>query len=362
MREAGRASGTEDENVSVKATMRCAVVREHGGVDRIAIEERPVPDPGPGRVRIAVKAIGVNHLDLWVRRGVAGHTFPLPLILGCDFAGVVDAVGDGVANAKVGDEIAVAPGFSCGTCAHCLAGDDNLCPRYGIFGETADGGCAEYAVIPAANVLPKPTGMSFEEAAAFPLVFLTAWHMLVARCHVRPGETVLVHAAGSGVGSAAVQVAKLWGATVIATASSDAKLGLARKLGADHLINYREKDFAREVRAMTNKRGVDIVFEHTGEATFQGSVRSLTRGGRLVTCGATSGHDGQFDLRMLFFKNLSFLGSTMGRRTELFDVIRHMAAGSLRPVIDRVMPLDQVRDAHTVLENREQFGKVILVP
>ena len=350
------------QSTEQQRTMRAAVVHEHGGVDKIVIEQRPVPEPPAGKVRLRVKACGINHLDLWVRRGVPGHPFPLPMILGCDFAGVVDAVGDGVTNAAVGDEVAVAPGFSCGTCRRCLAGDDNLCPKYGIFGEMADGGCADYAVVPAANLLPKPPSMSFEEAAAFPLVFQTAWHMLVARCRVRPGETVLVHAAGSGVGSAAVQIAKLWGATVIATASSDAKLELARRLGADHVINYREKDFAREVRGLTDKRGADIVFEHTGEATFPGSVKSLAWGGRLVTCGATSGFAGRFDLRMLFFKSLSFLGSTMGSRAELFEVIQHMEAGRLRPVIDRVMPLDQIRDAHTVLENREQFGKVVLIP
>ncbi len=343
-------------------TMRCAVVREHGGIDKVLIEERPVPEARAGTVRLRVRAAGLNHLDLWVRGGVPGHTFPLPLILGCDFAGVVDAVGDGVTNVQPGDEIAVAPGFSCGTCRACLAGDDNLCPRYGIFGEMADGGCADYAVIPAANVLPKPPSMSFEEAAAFPLVFLTAWHMLVARCRVRPGETVLVHAAGSGVGSAAVQIAKLWGATVIATAGSAAKLEMARKLGADHLVNYREQDFAKEVRALTGKRGVDIVFEHTGAETFPGSVKSLAWGGRLVTCGATSGFEGRFDLRMLFFKSLSFLGSTMGSRAELHEVLTHIRAGKLRPVIDRVLPLADVREAHRVLENREQFGKVILVP
>lgn len=357
-----RRSRSDAEEGHVSGTMRCAVVREHGDVDKIVLEERPIPEPGAGKVRIRVRAIGINHLDLWVRRGVPGHKFPLPLILGCDFAGVVDAVGDGVTNAKVGDEVAVAPGFSCGTCRRCLAGDDNLCPQYGIFGEMADGGCADHAVVPAANLLPKPTSLSWEETAAFPLVFQTAWHMLVARCHVRPGETVLVHAAGSGVGSAAVQIAKLWGATVIATAGSDAKLEHARKLGADHVINYRERDFVREVRSLTDKRGADIVFEHTGEETFPGSVRSLAWGGRLVTCGATSGFEGKFDLRMLFFKSLSFLGSTMGSRAELHEVIQHLEAGTLRPVVDRVMPLTQVRDGHRVLENREQFGKVILVP
>jgi NADPH:quinone reductase-like Zn-dependent oxidoreductase len=344
------------------STMRAAVVREHGGFENVNVEDWPVPEPAADEVLVKVHAAGTNHLDLWVRRGVPGHEFPLPMILGCDFSGVVEAVGAAVRNVKTGDEIAAAPGHACYACHHCLAGDDHLCRHYGIFGETRHGGCAEYAVIPAVNALPKPANVSFEEAAAVPLVFLTAWHMLVARCHLQPGETVLVHAAGSGVGSAAIQIAKLWGATVYATAGSDAKLELARELGADATINYAEKDFAREVRALTARRGVDVVFEHTGQETWPGSVKSLAKGGRLVTCGATSGFAASFDLRMLFFKSLSFLGSTMGSRGEVATVLRHVEAGRLRPVIDRVMPLDQVQEAHRALESREQFGKIVLVP
>ncbi len=343
-------------------TMRCAVVREHGGVDKVLIEERPVPTPAADQALVRVRAAGMNHLDIWVRRGVPGHPFPLPMILGCDFAGVVETVGSAVRNAKPGDEVCVAPGFSCGACAQCLAGADNLCKSYGIFGETKDGGCAEYAVVPAANLLPKPATMTFEEAAAWPLAFLTAWHMLVARCALQPGETVLVHAAGSGVGSAAVQIARLWGATVIATAGGAAKCARATQLGAHHAVDHTATDWTKEVRRLTDKRGVDVVFEHTGQATWEGSVRSLTWGGRLVTCGATSGFDAKFDLRMLFFKQLSFLGSTMGSRAELFTVLDHIKAGRLRPIVDRVMPLAQIRDAHRAMESREQFGKIVLVP
>lgn len=342
--------------------MRCALVREHGGLDKILLEERPVPVPAADQVLLRVRAAGMNHLDLWVRRGVPGHPFPLPMILGCDFAGVVEEAGSAVRNAKAGDEVCVAPGFSCGTCAQCLAGADNLCKGYGIFGEMGDGGCAEYAVVPAANLLPKPASMSFEQAAAWPLAFLTSWHMLVARCRLVPGETVLVHAAGSGVGSAAVQIAKLWGAQVIATAGGPAKCARARELGADHVIDSAASDWVKEVRRLTDKRGVDVVVEHTGQATWEGSVRSLVWGGRLVTCGATSGFEAKFDLRMLFFKQLSFLGSTMGSRAELFTILDHMNAGRLRPVVDRVMPLAQIREAHRVMESREQFGKIVLVP
>ena len=342
--------------------MRCAVVREHGGPDKILIEERPVPVPAADQVLLRVRAAGMNHLDLWVRRGVPGHPFPLPMILGCDFAGVVEETGSAVRNAKAGDEVCVAPGFSCGTCAQCLAGADYLCKGYGIFGEMGDGGCAQYAVVPAANLLPKPASMTFEQAAAWPLAFLTSWHMLVARCRLLPGETVLVHAAGSGVGSAAVQIAKLWGAQVIATAGGAAKCARARELGADHVIDSAASDWVKEVRRLTDKRGVDVVVEHTGQATWEGSVRSLVWGGRLVTCGATSGFEAKFDLRMLFFKQLSFLGSTMGSRAELFTILDHMNAGRLRPVVDRVLPLDEIREAHRAMEGREQFGKVVVVP
>ena len=344
-------------------TMRAAVVRAHGGIEHVAITRVQIPEPTPDEVLVRVKAAGLNHLDMWVRRGVPGHTFPLPMILGCDFAGVVERVGSSaVRNAQPGDEVCIAPGFSCGTCAQCLAGADNLCKRYGIFGEMRDGGCAEFQVVPAANLLPKPKEMSWEEAAAWPLAFLTAWHMLTARAALRPGETVLVHAAGGGVGAAAVQIAKLLGARVLATAGSDAKLARARELGADETINYTQDDFAKAVRTLTGKRGVDVVFEHTGSATWEGSVKSLVWGGRLVTCGATSGFEAKFDLRVLFFKQLSFLGSTMGSRSELWTVLDLIRAGKLRPIVDRVMPLDAIREAHRVTESREQFGKIVVVP
>jgi NADPH:quinone reductase-like Zn-dependent oxidoreductase len=321
-----------------------------------------VPEIAADEALVRVKAAGMNHLDLWVRRGVPGHSFPLPMVLGCDFAGVVEAVGSAVRNARPGDEVCVAPGHSCDHCEDCLSGRDNLCRDYGIFGETRDGGCAEFAAVPAANLVPRPGRLSWEEAAAWPLAFLTAWHMLVARCALRPGETVLVHAAGSGVGSAAVQIAKLWGAVVIATAGGAAKAARARDLGADHVVDHTATDWVRAVRDLTDRRGADVVFEHTGQATWEGSVRSLARGGRLVTCGATSGFEARFDLRALFFKNLSFLGSTMGSRGEVWEVARHVEAGRLRPVVDRVMPLADVREAHRAMESREQFGKIVLVP
>jgi NADPH:quinone reductase-like Zn-dependent oxidoreductase len=339
------------------------VVREHGGLEALRIEERPVPEPGPGEARVRVRAVALNHLDVWVRRGVPGHPFPLPIIPGCDIAGSVDALGPGAAVPfKTGDAVVVAPGVSCGACAECARGQDQFCRKYGILGETCDGGCAEYAVVPAANLLPAPKGLSPEESAAIPLVFLTAWHMVVERARVRAGETVLVHAAGSGVSSAAIQIAKVHGARVLATVGSPAKVEKARALGADEVIDYRAKDFAAEVRRLTDKRGVDVIVDHVGPDTWEANVRSLARGGRLVLCGSTSGFEVKTDLRFVFFKSLSILGSTMGSRGELHDVLRLVEAKRLRPVVDSVLPMAQVGEGHRRLEAREAFGKIVLVP
>jgi len=342
------------------ATMRAAVVREHGSFDQILLEERPTPEPGPLEVRVRVRAASLNHLDTWVRRGVPGHTFPLPLVLGCDGAGEVDALGAGVANVKVGDRVSIAPGFGCGTCEVCAAGQDQLCRKYGIFGETRDGTNAEYVCIPARNVIPMSPGQSFEEAAAWPLTYLTAWHMLTRRLELRPGETILIHAAGSGVSAAAIPMAKLLGAQVIATAGSDEKCKKAVDLGALAAVNYEKVDFAAEVRNLTKKRGVDCVINHVGAKTFDGDMKLLVKGGRLTTCGATAGFEMKTDFRLVFFKGLSILGSTMGSLGELHEVSRLLHAGRLRPVIDSVFPLERVADAHRRIADRAVFGKVVL--
>lgn len=342
--------------------MRCVRVHEHGGPEALVHEEVPAPAlPADGAI-VRVKACGMNHLDIWVRKGVPGHKFPLPLIPGCDVAGVIEEVGEAVKGFSAGDEVIVSPGFSCGNCEQCHSGRHSLCRRYGIFGEMRDGGYAELLDVPGVNLVRKPESLSFVEAAAVPLVFLTAWHMLVARCGVKPGDYVLVHAGGSGVGSAAIQIAKLFGAEVITTASTKAKLDKAAELGADHLVNYEEEDFARRVREITKKAGADIVFEHTGEATWPGSLMSVARGGKIVTCGATSGFTAVSDLRIVFFKQVSILGSTMGSLGEVLDVMEHVAAGRLRPVLDRTFPMADVADAHRYVEGREQFGKVVLLP
>jgi NADPH:quinone reductase-like Zn-dependent oxidoreductase len=342
--------------------MRAYVVREHGGPEALLAESLPDPSPGPGEVLVHVKACGINHLDIWVRRGVPGHTFPLPLIPGNDVAGEVAGCGAGVRDLAAGAPVVVAPGISCGLCQACLSGRDHHCRSYGILGEHRNGGYAELLCVPRANVMPKPEGLSFPEAAALGLAFLTAWHMLVARAELRPGETVLVQAAGSGVGSAAVQIARLWGATVIATASTDEKRARARALGAHHVLDSQSADLARAVKGLTEGRGVEVVFEHVGPATWEQSVRALAWQGRLVTCGATTGGEVPFNLRHLFFKSLSFLGSTMGSKGEFLEVLAHAGRGTLRPVVDRVLPLTEVHKAHALLEDRKVFGKLVLTP
>lgn len=342
--------------------MRAIIFREHGGPEKLELADVPKPRLGAKDVLVQVKACALNHLDLWVRQGIPGMQIPLPHILGNDIAGVVSETGVEVTTTEPGDEVMVQPGISCGACQQCLSGADNICGAYDIIGQRADGGYAEYVKVPAANLIPKPDRLSFEQAAAIPLTFLTAWHMLVGRACVRPGEDVLVLAAGSGVGVAAIQIAKLHGARVIVTASTDEKLAKARELGADETINYREKDFAQEVKLLTNRRGVDIVVEHTGVETFTKSVLCLARNGRIVTCGATSGAEASFDIRHLFYRHLTFYGSMMGSKAELLEAMKFVRTGKLRAVVDRVFPLEEARAAHEHMLHRAQFGKIVLKP
>jgi len=342
--------------------MHAVVLREHGGRDVLSYEEIEAPEPGPGQVRVAVKACAVNHLDIWVRKGGPAFKLEYPHRLGCDIAGVVESVGAGVSGVELGERVVVNPGLSCGHCRACLSGDDNLCRRYRIIGENTHGGYAQYAVVPRANLAPYPGELSFEDASAAILPFLTAWQMLVGKAQVRPGQDVLIHGAGSGVGVAGIQIAKLFGARVIATAGSADKLAKARELGADETINYREHDFVAEVKKLTGKRGVDVVFEHIGGDTFARSIRATTAGGRIVTCGATAGFEATVDLRHVFFRQIQILGSTMASKGVLLEVLPHVAAGRLRPVVDRVLPLREAAEAHRVLEDREAFGKVVLIP
>lgn len=340
--------------------MKAIVFTAHGGPEVLKYTDASDPVPRSNEVLVRVKACALNHLDLWVRRGIPGVPFPLPHVPGSDISGEIAQVGADVTTVRVGQRVVLAPGVSCGKCAACISGQDNRCRQFTNLGYMIDGGCAELVRAPEVNCLPYPEILSFEEAAAIPLVFQTAWHMLVARAEMQPGDDVLVLGAGSGVGSAAIQIAKFFGARVIATAGNDAKLQKAKELGADYLINHKTQKIREEVRRITNKRGVDVVFEHVGTATWDESIASLAAGGRLVTCGATTGYDAKIDLRFLFSRQLSLLGSYMGTKSELQTVMKLVAAGKLKPVVDRIFPLAEAAAAHAYLESSSQFGKVVL--
>lgn len=340
--------------------MRAVVIRQHGGPEVLQHEELPLPEPGPGQVRVRVQACALNHLDLWVRGGLPGLRLPFPHILGSDIAGVVDALGPGVTDLPLGLEAVVNPGLSCGRCRACLLGEDNLCPAYGILGEHVSGGYCEALVVPVQNIVARPAGLSPAAAAAFPLAMLTAWQMLVKKARLAPGETLLVIGAASGVGSAAVQIGKLLGAQVIATATSDEKLARARALGADDVINTASENLIDGVKQRTRRRGADVVFEHVGKALFAQAIIACARGGRIVTCGATTGYDATIDLRHVFFRQITIFGSTMGSKGDMYDIVSHIEAGRLRPVVDRLLPLAQAAEAHQLLADRRQFGKIVL--
>ena len=342
--------------------MRAIIFDHHGGPEVLRLAELPEPVAGPGQALVGVRACALNRLDLWVRGGLPGMRLPLPHVLGNDIAGVVEAVGPGVDAGWVGREVVINPGLSCGTCESCLSGWDNLCPQYRILGETAPGGYCERIAVPAANLLAKPACLDMIHAAAVPLTFLTAWQMLTIRARVAPGQVVLIHAVGSGVGVAGLQIARLHGARVVALASSDAKLERARELGAEATIRSDDGEWERQVRALpfVGKRGVDVVFEHTGVATWEASLRLCRRGGTVVTCGASSGFAATTDLRQVFFRQLQVLGSTMGSKAHLHRVVELVGRGALRPIVDRSFPLAQAAEAHRYLDRREQFGKVVL--
>ena len=339
--------------------MRAVRFHEHGGPEVLRCEEAPDPELEPGEVLVRVRACALNHLDLWERRGLPRVTIPMPHISGSDVAGEVVAAD--APNVTIGRRVMLQPGMSCGRCEACLSGRDNECRAYEVLGYlNHPGGYAEYVKVPVQNLVPIPDAIDFVHAAAFPLTFLTAWHMLITRAGLKRGDDVLVLAAGSGVGQAAIQIARLVGARVFATAGSDAKLERARSLGAHDVINHHTQDIAAEIRRRTNHRGVDVVIEHVGEATWAKSVRSLARGGRLVTRGATTGPAGALDLQALFAKQLTIHGSYMGTKGELMHAVRFFFAGQLQPVVDRTFPLAQAALAQRRLEESEQFGKIVL--
>jgi NADPH:quinone reductase-like Zn-dependent oxidoreductase len=339
--------------------MKAIRFHDHGGPDVLRLEEVPDPVIGPGEALVRVRACALNHLDLWQRRGLRRVAIPLPHISGSDVAGIVAESKGG--DFPAGTRVMVQPGVSCGRCLACLSGSDNECPRYEVLGyRNHPGGYAELVKVPIQNMVPIADSVTFVDAAAFPLTFVTAWHMLITRANLQRGEDVLVLAAGSGVGQAAVQIARLVGARVIATAGTDAKLERARAIGAAEVINHHTQDIAEEIKRLTNRRGVDVVVEHVGVATWAKSVRSLARNGRLVTCGATTGAEAGVDLLALFSKRLSILGSYMGTKAELIRAAEHLFAGRLTPVIDRTFPLAEAAAAQQRLEESGQFGKIVL--
>ncbi len=342
--------------------MRAVRIHQHGGPEVLRTEDAPTPTPGPTDVLVKVRAVALNHIDLWVRGGLPRLSLTFPHILGADVAGVAAALGDRVTGLRVGDEVILAPGVSCGQCPACVAGDDTLCPGFSVLGEHVPGGYAEYVVAPRANAVPKPARLSFEEAAAVPLVFQTAWNMLVTHARIRSGETVLIWGAGSGVGSAGLQIARLFAGRVIATAGAGWKLDRAKALGADEVINHSEQSVADEVRRLTDRRGVDVVFDHVGAQTWETSLKALARGGRLVTCGATVGPEATTDIRYIFGRQLSIHGTWLGAKRELHELLPLVVAGRLSPIVHTVLPLAQAAEAHRIMERREHFGKIVLVP
>ena len=342
--------------------MKAALFRENGGPEVLSYEDIAEPEAGPFDVVVKVRAAALNHLDLWVRKGGPHYKYSFPHITGSEGAGDVVRVGSCVENIKEGDAVLVTPAWSCNRCEFCLNDEEPMCLSYGMLGIARKGCFAEYVAAPAETIYPMPSNLSYEEAASIPLVFLTAWHMLISRARIKPGEDVLVQAAGSGVGIAAIQIAKLYGARVFATASTDEKLQKAKTLGADVLINYKEKDFGEEIRAITGKRGVDVIFEHTGSENWEKNVKSLARRGRLVTCGATSGYQSQIDIRFIYSRGLSILGSYMGSKKDMFEMLHFVRAGKLRPVIDSVFPLSELRKAEEKMQQRNLFGKIIVRP
>lgn len=346
--------------------MKAVRIHAHGGPEVISIDEVPRPEPGPGEALVRVLGVSLNHLDLWVRRGMPGVKVPFPRVLGCDGIGEVAALGpprEGApASPAVGTRVVIEPGMSSGKSVWDARGLDHLAPDYGIRGEHCDGLDRDYVCVETRYLLPLPAGVDPVQGAAVPLVFLTAWGMLVTRAALQAGESVLVLGGASGVGSAAIQIARELGATVIATAGSEEKRALARSLGAEHVVDHGREDWGREVKALTEGHGCDVVVEHVGPATWKSSMAVLARNGRLVTCGGTTGPMVQIALPHLFIKNQSVLGSTMGPRSALPEIFARVARGALRPVVDRVLPLAEARRAHELLEAREVSGKIVLVP
>jgi len=340
--------------------MKAAVIHEHGELDCVRVEEVAGPKPGRGEVILKVKSAGLNHLDIWVRKGRPGLKMVFPHILGCDAAGVVTGVGADVASVSVGDQVVLNPGLSCGSCEYCNRGEQSECLSFDIMGMNRQGTFAEYVAVPARNVHPKPAYMDFDQAGTFVLSCLTAWRMLFTRAQLRPGETVLLHGIGGGVALWALQLAKLAGACVIVTSSSDSKLARASQIGADHTINYKAEDVAVRVKDFTSGRGVDVVIDTVGAATWPIDFSAVRRGGKIVLCGITTGAKAETNLQALYWNQVTIMGSTMGSDEDFRRMLRAVTIAKLKPVIDSVEPLENIREAMGKMETGEQFGKIAL--
>ena len=341
--------------------MKASVFYKHGPPEVLEFDDVEEPVVSNNEVLVKVKACSINHLDLWIIRGKTGYSdIPFPHILGCDISGIIDD-SNGSPEINNGDEVIVSPGIGCGKCNHCLQGNDNFCRQYSIIGGwDRKGGYAEFASVPLQNIIPKPSNLSFEESASLPLTFLTAWNMLVKRAQIKTGENVLIVGGSSGVGSAAIQIAKLFNCFVFATAGTDNKLNKMKSLGADLVINHTSDDFGKIVRENTNRNGVDVVFEHVGAVTWPKSIDSLTHGGRLITCGTTTGSETDFDIRLLYRRQLSLMGSFMGSKGDLLHLLKFIDSGKLKPVLGNTFQLKDASKAHELIENRQHFGKVVL--
>lgn len=346
--------------------MQAAVIHEHGSYDKIKIEDIPTPtlkQEAEPQYLIAVKACGLNHLDIWVRRGVPGHRFPLPMVPGSDITGVIAQSIDGTgarAKFKEGDSVIVNPALFCGTCTYCQRGDDHLCNKWGLLGETISGGCQEYIILPEKMLWSLPGTVSFEQGACIPINYVTAWEMLMTKAKIQKGESILIHSAGSGVSVACIQIAKLMGLQIIVTSTSEQKLQRSRSLGASRFIDTSKSDFVEDVKNLTGKAGVDVVVDHVGAPTIMNSIRCLKKGGRLVSCGATAGAKVEIDWKHVFFKNIALLGSTYGSRRSFQEVLDRFAHKELQPVIDTRISLKDLSVAHEAIETRKVFGKIVV--
>ena len=340
--------------------MKAVRIYEHGGLDKLIYDDLPQPDCPPDKVKINIKVSALNHLDIWVRNGLPGIGIPLPIILGSDGSGTIVEIGSDIKNFQKGNDVVIQPGTFCRNCQHCKQGKENYCLGYGILGETENGTQAEFIVIDPANIHLKPDHLTFEEAASMPLVFMTAYQMLIKRASLKADETVLIYGGTSGIGSAAIQISRELGALVIATAGNDEKCEFSKKIGADHVVNHNQDNWVDNVKRITGKIGVNVVFEHIGASTWKQSLRVLSKGGRIITCGATTGADVNVNLAHLFIKQQSILGSTVGSIPAFNEVMGKINKKKYIPTVDQVFPMDDIRHAHEYMENRQQMGKVVV--